>query len=312
MEPINNSLKRTIKVPSFQERYNSIRQEILENGAVQRFLAENDQIVNLEMVERSLPKLYEYISQSTECCNCGNTEQCTNYLKGFVPKLYISQNMIDVQYEKCQQKIIEDERRVIESMISSMHMPKDVLRATLKDLQIDNTSRVNIANKAADFIAQYKSTGELPTKGFYLYGEFGVGKSFVLGAIANELASLKIQTVVVFVPEFLREMKNSIHDQSLNEKVDYVKRAPVLMLDDIGAETLSSWTRDEILGTILHYRMSEQLPTFITSNFDYDGLEHHLAQSSRGDVEVVKAARIMERIKAITTPIQMGGKNRRH
>lgn len=289
-----------------------MRQQILENRAVQRFLAENDQLVNIEMVERSLPKLYEYISQSTDCCNCGNTEQCTNYLKGFIPKLYITQGTIDVQYERCQQKIVEDERRDIESMISSMHMPKDVLRATLKDLQIDNTSRVNIANKAADFIAQYKSTGELPTKGFYLYGEFGVGKSFVLGAIANELASLKIQTVVVFVPEFLREMKNSISDQSLNEKIDFVKRAPVLMLDDIGAETLSSWTRDEILGTILHYRMSEQLPTFITSNFDYDGLEHHLAQSSRGDVEVVKAARIMERIKAITTPIQMGGKNRRH
>lgn len=289
-----------------------MRQEILENPAVQRFLAENDQLVNLEMVERSLPKLHEFISQSTECCNCGNTNQCTNYLSGFIPKLYITQGTIDVQYERCQQKIIEDERRNIESMISSMHMPKDVLRATLKDLQIDDTSRVNIANKAADFIAQYKSTGELPTKGFYLYGQFGVGKSFVLGAIANELASLKIQTVVVFVPEFLREMKNSIHDQSLNEKIDYVKRAPVLMLDDIGAETLSSWTRDEILGTILHYRMSEQLPTFITSNFDYDGLEHHLAQSSRGDVEVVKAARIMERIKAITTPIQMGGKNRRH
>ncbi len=289
-----------------------MRQEILENRAVQRFLAENDQLVNLEMVERSLPKLHEYISQSADCCNCGNTDQCTNYLKGFIPKLYITQGTIDVQYERCQQKIIEDERRDIESMISSMHMPKDVLRATIKDLQIDDSSRVNIANKAADFIAQYKSTGELPTKGFYLYGKFGVGKSFVLGAIANELASLKVQTVVVFVPEFLREMKNSISDQSLNEKIDYVKRAPVLMLDDIGAETLSSWTRDEILGTILHYRMSEQLPTFITSNFDYDGLEHHLAQSSRGDVEKVKAARIMERVKAVTTPIKMEGKNRRH
>lgn len=289
-----------------------MRQEILENTAVQRFLAENDQLVNLEMVERSLPKLYEYISQSTECCNCGNTNQCTNYLTGFIPKLYITQGTIDVQYERCQQKIIEDERRNIESMISSMHMPKDVLRATLKDLQFDDPSRVDIANKAYDFIAQYKSSGELPSKGFYLYGEFGVGKSFVLGAIANELASLKVQTVVVFVPEFLREMKNSIHDQSLNDKIDYVKRAPVLMLDDIGAETLSSWTRDEILGTILHYRMSEQLPTFITSNFDYDGLEHHLAQNSRGDVEKVKAARIMERVKAITTPIKMGGKNHRH
>ncbi|RKJ41591.1 primosomal protein DnaI, partial [Butyricicoccus sp. 1XD8-22] len=68
---------------------------------------------------------------------------------------------------------------------------------------------------------------------------------------------------------------------------------------------------DEVLGTILHYRMAEELPTFITSNFDYDGLESHLATSQKGDVEVVKAARIMERIKAITIPIQMGGNNRR-
>lgn len=190
-------------------------------------------------------------------------------------------------------------------------MPKDVLKATLKDLMIDDYSRVEIANKAADFVSQYKTTGELPSKGFYLYGKFGVGKSFVLGAIANELATLKIKSVVVFVPEFLREMKNSIQDQTLNDKIDYVKKAPVLMLDDIGAETMSAWTRDEILGTILHYRMSEQLPTFITSNFDYAGLEHHLAQSQRGDVEVVKAARMMERVKAITIPIRMDGVNRR-
>ncbi|MED3661965.1 primosomal protein DnaI [Ureibacillus sp. FSL K6-8385] len=299
------------QIPSFEERYNAIRNQILEHPDVQKFLAEHDDVVNKDMVERSLPKLYEYISQSSECCNCGSTEQCTNYLKGFIPKLCIAHNSIDVEYERCKQKMIEDERREIESMISSMHMPKDVLSATLKDLYIDDTSRVEIANYAADFIAHYKNTGELPKKGFYLYGEFGVGKSFVLGAIANELATLKVASVLVFVPEFLRELKNSIHDQTLQEKIDYVKQAPVLMLDDIGAETLTSWTRDEILGPILHYRMSEQLPTFITSNFDYDGLEHHLAQNSRGDVEVVKAARIMERIKAVTVPIRMTGKNRR-
>ena len=169
----------------------------------------------------------------------------------------------------------------------------------------------DLANKAADFVAAYRNTGKLPAKGFYLYGPFGVGKSFVLGAIANELASLQVKSVVVFMPEFLREMKNSIQDQTLNEKIDYVKKAPVLMLDDVGAESMTSWTRDEILGTILHYRMSEQLPTFITSNFDYAGLEHHLSQSKSGDIEVVKAARIMERIRAITEPVQMSGVNRR-
>ena len=300
-----------MQIPSFQERYNAIRNQILEHPNVQKFLAEHDDVVNKEMVERSLAKLYEYISQTSECCNCGSTEKCTNYLKGFVPKLYITQNSIDVEYERCKQKIIEDERREIESMISSMYMPKDVLSATLKDLEIDDESRVEILNYAADFVAHIKNSGELPKKGFYLYGEFGVGKSFVLGAIANELASLKVPSVLVFVPEFLRELKNSIHDQTLQEKVDYVKQAPVLMLDDIGAESLTSWARDEILGSILHYRMSEQLPTFITSNLDYKQLEIHLAETSRGEMDVVKAAKIMERIKAVTFPIRMTGRNRR-
>ncbi|WP_255508035.1 MULTISPECIES: primosomal protein DnaI [Lysinibacillus] len=308
---MNNTLKRVMKIPSFQERYDQLKRDVLENKEVQKFLAENDQVVNMEMVERGLPKLHEYMSQSTTCCGCDHTDQCTNLLNGFIPKLQIIRNSIEIEYTRCQQKIIEDERRESANMISSMFMPKDVLRARIKDLAIDNDSRMDVAEIAAKFIKNVRETGELPAKGLYIYGKFGVGKSFVLGAIANELASLKIRSVVVFVPEFLSEMKQAISDNTLQEKVDFVKKAPVLMLDDLGAETLSAWTRDEILGTILHYRMAEELPTFITSNFDYDGLENHLANSQKGDVEVVKAARIMERIKATTIPIQLEGANRR-
>ncbi|EON71517.1 primosomal protein [Lysinibacillus sphaericus OT4b.31] len=288
-----------------------MRKEILENPRVQTFLAEHAEELSYEAVERNLPKLHEFISQSTECCGCDHTAHCTNYLTGFIPKLRVVRNSVEIDYVRCEQKVREDDRRDIANMIASMHMPKDVLQATIEDLFIDDYSRVDIANRAADFVQRTRETGVLPTKGFYLYGQFGVGKSFVLGALANELATIKVRSVVVFVPEFLREMKNAIGDNSLQEKIDYVKKAPVLMLDDLGAETMSAWTRDEILGTIFHYRMAEQLPTFITSNFNYDELEHHLAQSQKGDLEVVKAARIMERIKAITEPVQMGGKNRR-
>ncbi|KGR84097.1 primosomal protein DnaI [Lysinibacillus boronitolerans JCM 21713 = 10a = NBRC 103108] len=311
MEPINGPLKRAINVPSFQERYEAMRREILEHPHVQEFLAQHADELNYDNVERNLPKLHEFISQSTECCGCDNTEHCTNYLKGFLPTLRVVRNSIEMDYVRCEQKIREEERRDVANMIASMHMPKDVLQATIHDLSIDDESRVAIAQKAAQFVKLTKETGQLPAKGFYLYGKFGVGKSFVLGALANELASIKIRSVVVFVPEFLREMKNAIGDNTLNEKIDYIKKAPVLMLDDLGAETMTAWTRDEILGTIFHYRMAEQLPTFITSNFNYEELEHHLAQSQKGDIEVVKAGRIMERIKALTVPIEMRGKNRR-
>ncbi len=288
-----------------------MRREILEHPHVQEFLAQHADELNYDNVERNLPKLHEFISQSTECCGCDNTEHCTNYLKGFIPTLRVVRNSIEMDYVRCEQKIREEERRDVANMIASMHMPKDVLQATIHDLSIDDESRVAIAQKAAQFVKITKETGQLPAKGFYLYGKFGVGKSFVLGALANELASIKIRSVVVFVPEFLREMKNAISDNTLNEKIDYIKKAPVLMLDDLGAETMTAWTRDEILGTIFHYRMAEQLPTFITSNFNYEELEHHLAQSQKGDIEVVKAGRIMERIKALTVPIEMRGKNRR-
>ena len=299
-----------INIPSFKERYEKMRREILENKQVQKFLEEHEQVVNKEMVERGLPTLYEYISQNPTCCGCDDTDQCTNYLNGFVPKLSIIRNSIEIEYSRCEQKILEDERRESAKMISSMYMPKDVLRARIKDL-LENEAQMDVAELATKFIRNVKETGNLPAKGLYIYGEFGVGKSYVLGAIANELASIKIRSVVVFVPEFLSEIKQAISDNTLQEKVEFVKKAPVLMLDDLGAETLSTWTRDEILGTILHYRMAEELPTFITSNFNYDGLENHLANSQKGGVEVVKAARIMERIKSITLPIQLKGANRR-
>ncbi|HLG26446.1 MAG TPA: primosomal protein DnaI [Paenisporosarcina sp.] len=311
MEPISETLKRVVNAPAFSERYEKMKAEILENDGVQAFLAENGEVVNKAIVDRGLGKLYEYTTQNHDCETCENVANCENIMKGYVPKLAMIRGLIDLDYVRCRQKIIEDERREVSAMISSMHMPKDVLKARLATVTYDHNTRVNLGTAANTFMEELKTTGKLPSKGFYIYGEFGVGKSYVLGALANELAEQKIKTVLVYVPEFLREMKHAIQDQSLQEKVDYVKKAPVLMLDDLGAETLSTWTRDEILGTVLHYRMAENLPTFITSNFDYDGLEEHLAYSSKGERELVKAARIMERIRSITIPMRLSGKNRR-
>ena len=311
MEPISKTLKRVVNADAFTERYEQMKSEILENDGVQAFLAENGDIVNKAIVDRGLGKLYEYTTQNHDCETCENVANCENIMKGYVPQLTMIRGLIDLDYARCRQKIIEDERREVSAMISSMHMPKDVLKARLATVTYDHNTRVNLGTAANTFMEELKTTGQLPSKGFYIYGEFGVGKSYVLGALANELAEQKIKTVLVYVPEFLREMKHAIQDQSLQEKVDYVKKAPVLMLDDLGAETLSTWTRDEILGTVLHYRMAENLPTFITSNFDYDGLEDHLAYSGKGERELVKSARIMERIRSITIPMRLSGKNRR-
>ena len=82
------------------------------------------------------------------------------------------------------------------------------------------------------------------------------------------------------------------------------------MLDDIGAEEITPWVRDEIIGPILHYRMVQELPTFFSSNYNFKELQHHLSVTRDG-TELTKAARIMERIKTLATPYYLDGENYR-
>lgn len=83
------------------------------------------------------------------------------------------------------------------------------------------------------------------------------------------------------------------------------------MIDDIGADALSAWVRDEVLGIILQYRMQEQLATFFSSNFTMNELEKHLTTSQRGDEEPVKAGRIMQRVRYLAREVEVSGQNRR-
>ncbi|NRD76073.1 primosomal protein DnaI [Bacillus sp. BRMEA1] len=308
MENINHTLKRLASSGNFQKRYEKMRQETLKHPDIQAFIRENRQSISDEMIERSLGKLYEYINQSKECNQCKNLEECINIMKGYHPELVITRNSIDVTYNRCPRKIIDDEKRRNEKMIKSLYVPKEILSATFEEFEHDET-RIDAVQKAVSFLMNYEQGKK--GKGLYFHGKFGVGKSYLLGAIANRLAKKQIPSMIVYVPELFRELKSSIADSTLNEKIEALKKEPVLMLDDIGAEAVSSWTRDEVLGPILQFRMLESLPTFFTSNFDFGELEHHLAYSQRGEEEKVKARRIMERIRSLSEPVLVSGPNRR-
>jgi primosomal protein DnaI len=120
---------------------------------------------------------------------------------------------------------------------------------------------------------------------------------------------------MVYVPDFLLEVKDAIGSktETVESKLDALRTAPVLILDDIGAETLTIWTRDEVLGPILQRRM-ERLPTIYTSNLTMIELKQHLANvkdSKPSEQNDKKAARIIERIEPFVKILPVGGRNRR-
>lgn len=309
MQNINETLKKLASNQNFQTRYEAIKQKVMQDHHVKQFLDENADRVTREMLDGSMSKLYEFTTQSKGCDDCPTLESCKNMIQGYEPELFIKGNYIDIKYDRCKKKIMHDERQKHARLINSIFVPKEILKASFGDIELDDQGRFKAIKMAKDFVESYEPGQK--QKGLFLHGSFGTGKSYLLGAIANELAQKQVSSLIVYVPEFFREMKNAIGDHTVNDKLEAIKKANVLMLDDIGAETMSSWARDEILGTILQFRMLENLPTFFTSNFDLKGLEHHLTHSQRGEEEQLKAARIMERIKYLADPVKVEGKNRR-
>lgn len=290
---------------TFQKRYGAIKAQVLNDRDVREFISTHQ--ISHEIVEKHMMKLYEYIGQNKNCSQCMSLEKCPNILKGYEPHLVFTGRSIEVKYEKCALKIQDELRKQQGTMIDSLHIPKEILHASMADLSLEEPGRIEAIKLANDFLTHFD--GKTNKKGLYLYGSFGTGKTYILGAIANELASKRIPSMIIYVPEFFRELKGSFQDRSLNGKVEAVKKVQVLMMDDIGAESMSSWLRDDILGPILQYRMMENLPTFFTSNFNFEGLQHHLSYTQRGEEEKVKAARVMERIKYLTIPVEVKGKN---
>jgi primosomal protein DnaI len=308
MKPINDSLNQLINKKDFKARLEALKKNIMSNQDVRAFIQEHRYELDEQMVDRGLMKMHEFIDQSKCCDKCPSLQSCVNMVKGYHPQLVVKGRNIDVQYERCPRKVQEDERKEQESLIQCMYIPKEILQATMSKITLER-ERFEAVTLAEEFVSEYEPGKKM--KALYLYGKFGVGKTFILGAIANSLAEKKVKSTILYVPEFLRELKGSFQDQSFNEKIEYVKKVPVLMLDDLGAESVTSWMRDDVLGTILQFRMLENLPTFFSSNLNFKELEHHLTYTQRGEKEELKAARVMERIKSLATPVEITGDNRR-
>ncbi|WP_066194681.1 primosomal protein DnaI [Gracilibacillus timonensis] len=303
MEPIQSAMKKWMNSnKKMQEQFVAQRNQVINDPEIKRRLSEHVELDEQD-INRHLMKLYEYQQASKDCHDCPHLEGCINILKGYTPHLDINGKDISLRYEKCPNKLHEEEQVQKESLVHSLYIPKQIKQAKLEDLDASSYERKDVVKQIIEFVEASKA-GDFH-QGLYIYGQFGTGKSYILGVIANELKKHDIPTDIIYMPEFVREMKASIGNDTLQEKIERFKQVPVLMLDDIGAESISPWFRDEVLGAILQYRMMEELPIFFTSNYDLDQLESHLATNNRGDVETIKAGRIIERIKQLSQPIEL-------
>ena len=241
------------------------------------------------------------------CSNCKGLINCPFKLIGYSYLPRVIDSRLEFDYIPCKfmKKKIDNDR--YKGNVFTFGISPDNLDASIDKIYSKDSKRHEAILWINTFLGNYRS-GQA-SKGLYLSGSFGCGKTYLISALFNELARDNVKSAIVFWPEFLRDLKASF-DFDFKEKYDLVKNVPLLLIDDIGAEATTPWARDEIFCPLVQYRMQEHLPTFFTSNLDLKSLEQHFALS-KDKVDYIKARRIIERIIQLTDQIEMISKNLR-
>lgn len=299
METIGQTLARKDNHKYDTEK---MTQAILSDQEIADFIAAYH--LSKEQIKISLPKFNQYRLERTRFEN----HDQAYIAKGYQPLLVMNEGYADVAYKETKELIAAKKTQAISDRINVVSLPRSYKNISFDDINLDDVKRLDVFKMVADFVEQYPNPEQ---KGLYLYGDMGIGKSYLMAAMAHELSEQRgAATTLLHFPSFTIDVKNAINTGTVKEEIDAVKTADILILDDIGAEQSTSWIRDEVLQVILQYRMLEELPTFFTSNYSFKDLEAKLA-NIKGSDETWQAKRVMERIRYLAKEIHLEGENRR-
>jgi DNA replication protein DnaC len=115
-----------------------------------------------------------------------------------------------------------------------------------------------------------------------IWGERGAGKSHLCAAVDNHLYESRTPSLFISMPDLLAslrkamELEKNTETESYSGRMNLFKTAPVLILDDLGAETTSAWS-DGILFEVLDYRYRNRLPTMISTNINPDDFDPRIS-----------------------------------
>jgi len=117
-----------------------------------------------------------------------------------------------------------------------------------------------------------------PSGWLILVGPSGCGKTHLAAAITNERVSQGQPAFFISTPDLLDRLRSTFNTNSeipYDEFFDQMRNAPLLVLDDLGAQTSTPWAKEK-LEQLLNHRFSSELPTVIVAIIPIEQLEDRI------------------------------------
>lgn len=307
-------LKRYGQSPAFRS-FGEKRKQLLEDPLIRKLMEQHPEL-DEEGVNANITRLYQYVTEYRNCEACPGLDQCPNDMPGHYTRLEVERigghvHVVD-RKTACKKFSARQAQEAIRRRIRSFYVDEAMWDRgfSIEEIVSRDKERSIAVKRIYDYISLTRREG-LQTRGLYLVGDFGTGKTYLMGYLLHEMAKLGYTGVIIYMPDFMEELKAMIGEPSrLQETVELLKQTDILVFDDIGAENLNSWARDHVLAAILNYRMNRK-PTFYTSNHSLEDLEKHFSFTSRDGEDEHKGRRLMERVAHFVDVVEVYGANQR-
>lgn len=269
-----------------------LRQFIEDNNLSDDFLLDNYQ---------SLLRIAE---SRNKCINCDGLNSCRQLSVGQRLSLRYDGVLIE-EVEYCKYGMNKQNMNNLKSSYVYCDIADNLMNIDLNNIEFkDNQKELYL--KLASIL--HKKTN----KGLYIFGDLGVGKTYLCIGLSNSLVKMGHRVSFVKVSSFFNEMRSLIgSNESLDRRISVLKTSDYLFLDDIGSETVSEFVRDDILFPILDYRLENNLVTIFTSNLNKQDLLKHYQYDRKEKSNLMNATRLLERIDILTEDYVLDGKNLR-
>lgn len=149
----------------------------------------------------------------------------------------------------------------------------------------------------AHAMAAAQSYAEAPEGWLALLGRSGSGKTHLAAAIANRRIERGSPALFIVVPDLLDHLRASYRPEApepYDSLFEQVRSAPLLILDDLGAQSATPWANEKLY-QILNHRYNAQLPTVITASAQLDELEERL-RTRLGDISLSRVYTLEEAV----------------
>lgn len=225
------------------------------------------------------------------CGQCHTPKQCRcddSFLSGKPLNIncMCAEEALKREQEAERRRKIEDKRK--------MFLPLERMRnSTFENAETSKT--ISVAEKYVENWEVMRANGD----GLVFYGNVGTGKSYAALCIANALIDRDIAVKYISAADIISKLMS--RDTNQEEFIKSLCVAPLLIIDDLGAEHDSSYSQAQMC-RVIDARIESGKPFICTTNYSLQDMEEtndHLRQ------------RIFDRVRGVCVPVIVDGQSRR-